>query len=159
MSGDTLTRLNEFILNATAPYRKGAEVTRTKVGSVDVWEINGYPQAPSRGELVDVHFLQIGFTEYVADKDTFLELLKTAVRDGCGEFDPITPELLASGPSYITLGRVFGSQDIALRYIALGEHYGLWRAITPARLHMSDEMADVAAGNGLVMPSPFKLDD
>lgn len=145
-------RLNEIIRNYTVAYRKDAEVIKEKdVGNVHVVEIMGYPQAPSHGELVDVHFIKIGFTEASADQDAFLDAFDEAVA-GTGEFGVVlTKDDFHGGPSYITVGGWLGSQDQALRLFALFAHYGLGDVITPATLHMTGEQADQAAGMGLVM--------
>lgn len=61
---------------------------------------------------------------------------------------------LSGGPSYIELGGVLGDQGIALRLIGLGELVGLWKAITPATLHLEGEAAAQLAGSGFVMAGP-----
>lgn len=148
-------RLNEVIRDYTVAYRKGAEVTEKTVGGLKVIEVFGYPQTPSRGDLVDVHFINVGFTEASVDEQAFLDALVQAL-SGSGEFQNMDRARLASGPSYIETGAWLGSQDQALRFIALGAHYGLWDVITPATLHITGEQADMLAGGGMVMNSGIK---
>lgn len=106
--------------------------------------------------LVDVHFMRIGFTDEAADKDRFVTLLAAAL-NGPGEFLDIRPDRLAQGPGYIELGAWIGSQDLALRLMALGERHELWTVVTPEKLGITDpKVAAERAGLGLVMigPSP-----
>lgn len=147
--GHGLETLNAFIANATLAFRKGEAYEEKDVGGVKVITVNGYPEAPSRGALVDVHFLMIGFTEAAAiDKDEFVSMIKDAEH---GEFMDMSLDDLAQGPSYINTGAWLGSQDLALRFIALGSHYGLWDVVTPALLHITGAQADQMAGAGFVM--------
>jgi hypothetical protein len=60
---------------------------------------------------------------------------------------------LKAGPSYIELGAWLGDQHTALIVMALGEHHGLWKVITPATLKSEGEEADTLAGLGYVMIS------
>jgi hypothetical protein len=143
--------LCRFITDATIAYRKGAEVTTTHVGDLEVITVDGYPETPSRGQPIDVHFLNIGFTEAAAiDPAEFAKMIHEA-RDGV--YCELSIDDLAGGPSYITLGAWLGSQDLALRFIALGAHLGLWSAVTPAAVGIEGEAADRIAGNGFVMSS------
>jgi hypothetical protein len=148
-------RLNQVIRNYTIAYRKGEVVEEVDVGGIKVIHVTGYPETPSHGQLVDVHFLNIGFTEASADKDAFLDALKQALV-GHGEFCDVDQHRLSGGPSYIETGAWLGSQDQALRFIALGAHYGLWDVVTPALLHITGVDADRLAGNGMVMNSGVK---
>lgn len=143
--------LNEVIREATTCYRKDDEMVSIKnVGNVDVYTLTGYPTADAGGEqeLIDVHFLLVGFrTEKVPTAQRFLELIVAARQ---GEFSPMTVEELKGGPSYITLGGWLGSQDQALRFIALGKHLEMWDVITPATLGVTGAEADQMAGVGFV---------
>jgi hypothetical protein len=144
-----LTELAEFVNAATIEYRKGAEV-EAKGGAVHVYAM---PETPDRGKLIDVHFINVGFTELAADQDRFKRLLLAAL-NGHGEYTDITPERMAGGPSYIELGAWIGSQDLALRLLALGELCELWQVITPAKLGIEGPEADQLAGGGFVMAGP-----
>jgi hypothetical protein len=157
--GDTnpIDALNEILVRSTILYRKGAEVVERDAGGVHVVEVFGYPQTPSRGRLVDVHFLNVGFTEAACDRAAFRAAISAAL--GHGEFLDMDVATLQGGPSYRTLGVWLGSQEQALRYMALGAHYGLWGVITPATLHIEGEVADELAGSGFVMAGPYDPDD
>lgn len=147
--------LNERLNRETRVYRKGAEATVKQVGPITVYEVFGYPETPSAGQLVDVHFVTVGFTEAAADPDGFRDDLAAAC-DSPGEFQHLSMEQLQQGPSYITLGSWLGSQDQALRLLALGVHYRVWdHVVTPERLHMPEDKWDHFAGMGYVMPAPF----
>jgi hypothetical protein len=146
--------LGHFVLSATLAYRKGVEFSEREVGNVKVFEINGYPETPSHGALVDVHFLSIGFTEKASiTKAEFLSMVNKA-RDG--EFQDLSLEDFAGGPSYLTIGGWLGSQDLALRFMALGQFLGVWMVITPERLGVTGTQADALAGGGMVMTSGVK---
>ena len=144
-----LTELAEFVNAATIEHRKGAEV-EVKGGAVHVYAM---PETPERGKLIDVHFINVGFTELAADRDRFKRLLLAAL-NGRGEFADITVERMAASPSYIEIGGWIGSQDLALRLLALGELCELWQVITPAKLGIEGPEADQLAGGGFVMAGP-----
>ena len=134
------------IQRETIEYRKGAEV-EYKDGATHIYAM---PPTPDRARLVDVHFINVGFTEAAADKAGFETDLRAAA-ESSGEFADVSMDRLAQGPSYIELGGWIGSQDLALRLLALGEHYGVWRVVTPEKLGMTGASADRAAGAGFVM--------
>ena len=112
--------------------------------------VDGYPEAPLRGTLVDVHFIQVGFTERVAGV-TATEFYRLIEESADGEFGTVTMDRLRQGPSYIELGAWLGSQELALCFLALGEHLGCWTVVTPATLGITGEDADRMAGAGFVM--------
>jgi hypothetical protein len=115
-----------------------------------VVHITGHPEAPSRGELVDVHFIKIGFTEASAEEAAFLDALLKAVK-GQGAFCSMSLEQFAEGPSYIDVGGWLGDQEQALRLFGLIQHYGLGDVFTPATLGVEGDEADELAGRGMVM--------
>lgn len=146
--------LNEDIHRYTIGFRKEEEVVKTEqVGGINVITVNGYPRTPSRGDLVDVHFLNVGFTEAAANQEWLESSLYQAIAEGQGAFGvPLTRDDWAGGPSYITVGGWLGSQDSALRLFALIKHYGLGDLITPTELHITDPVvAAELAGRGMVM--------
>jgi len=157
--GTALSTLNERILRETVEYRKGEELVTRELpgGTVKVHELYAMPPSPERGELVDVHFVKVGFTEASTDREAFLADLKRATGPGEGEFQDMPPDALAGGPSYITIGGWPGSQDLALRLIALGVHHGVWDVITPAVLGITGQEADDLAGRGFVMCSGLRV--
>jgi len=65
------------------------------------------------------------------------------------------PELyrLAEGPSYVEMGVLLDSQELALLLIGLGALVGLWDAITPETLGVTGGSADELAGAGFVLCS------
>ena len=141
--------LARFVGDATVEYRKGAEVEQKDSAT----HIYAMPEVPSRGVLVDVHFISVGFTELAADREPFVRLLVAAL-NAPGEFGDISPERFCNGPSYIEIGAWIGSQDLALRLMALGELFKIWDVITPAGLGMTGPEANQMAGMGLVMVGP-----
>lgn len=148
-----IEQLAHDVSRCTLAYRKEVEVVKVEeVGPIRVVHINDYPEVPaSYGDLVDVHFLKIGFTEAAADQEWFESSLYQAIADH-GVFADISREDWRGGPSYISVGGWIGSQDLALRLFALIKHYGLGDLITPAELHVTDpETADALAGRGMVM--------
>jgi hypothetical protein len=150
-----IRELNEFISRTTIAYRKGAEVTVEDRDGITVVHVVGYPETPSRGVLVDVHFLNIGFTEAIAGTTAreFLDLVTVAEH---GEFADMPLDTIKGGPSYISYGGWLGSQDQALRFLALGEYYRLWKVITPGVMHIEGAQADSLAGSGFVMNGGLK---
>lgn len=147
--------LNAVISQQTVAYRKGAEVTKREVGDIQVVEVVGYPETPSHGELVDVHFINIGFTEEAADKQALVDALKQALT-GVGEFGvTIDADRMRGGPSYIETGGWLGSQDQALRLYGLMQHHGLGTVVIPESMGVIGEAADALAGRGMVFIAGF----
>lgn len=152
----TLSDLNNYIRATTVEYRKGAEVIEHEPeNGVQVTEIFNMPPTPDRGVLVDCWFINVGFTERATDKDEFIRLLRAAL--GPGEFETITAETIIGGPSYITLGAWLGSQDQALRMLALGKFYDLWNIITPTSLFGPAQDAGQATKFDLMVGGGFIL--
>ncbi len=144
--------LNEIITEQTLPFRKGEEVKVEEKDGITVVTMDGFPPSPSHGKLIDVHFIQVGFTEAAADKDVFIKATRLALQPGQGAFQDLTTKDLAGGPSYITLGGWLGDQTQALLFMALCAFHGLGNIITPANLGITDEKeVAMLAGSGLLM--------
>jgi hypothetical protein len=149
--------LAQLLVHETIVYRKGAEITEREVGGVKVIEVFGYPETPSRGELVDVHFVNVGFTERAADPAGFRSVVEAACAEVGYNGVTITATDLAEGPSYITLGGWLGSQELALRFLALAYHYGCTSVVvTPEVMGATGAQADELAGAGYVMLGGWK---
>ena len=131
------------------------EVSESTAGGVHVVEVNTYPTAPDNSVRADVHFMLVGLTEGAPDKDEFIDAVRASF--GTGEFgQEFNAEVLASGPSYITLGAILGSQDLALRFIGLCELLEVSKAITPALLGVEGDAANEMAGAGFIMLGPYQ---
>lgn len=144
--------LNEVITEQTLPFRKGEEVRVEEKDGITVVTIDGFPPSPSHGKLIDLCFIQVGFSEAAADKEAFVKATKNALLPGAGEFSDMDAKTLADGPSYITLGGWLGDQTQALLFMALCEFHGLGKVLTPAALGITDqEQALELAGRGMVM--------
>lgn len=142
----------EAVLATTAEYRKGEEVVQHPPDrGVAVTEIFAMPHVDQAEHpvLVDVHFMVIGIDPEKVDDLNLSDRMLAWCR---GHVD-----LVASGPSYITLGAEVGSQDLAFRIMALGEHLGFWDVITPEKLGITDPIdAREFAGRGMVMTSGWR---
>lgn len=147
--------LAEVVEAQTTPHRKGEIVEIKDEPGLQVVNITNFPPVPQRGTLVDMHFIQVGFTEAAADCEGFVEALRAALTVP-GEFCEIDEHILRSGPSYITLGGWLGDQTLALRFMALCEFHELGQVITPKTMGMDNEMADLMAGRGMIF-CPAKL--
>lgn len=143
----------EAVLACTHEYRKGEERTERVVtaGSqtIKVVDIYAMPHVDEAEEpvKVDMHFIVVGVDPQKCEDLGMGDRLLRWCRDYPA------PAELAGGPSYIHLGARLGSQDLALRVMALGQHFGFWDVITPATLHIEGPDADDLAGKGLVMIS------
>lgn len=103
---------------------------------------------------IDVHMFQVQFKPD-ARKGDFLAYLREQFENG-GMFNNISPARMAQGPSYIEIGGWVGAQQEALILMALGEHHGLWKVITPKAIGVEDEeIANQLAGQGFVMIDGF----
>lgn len=138
--------IQDAIEYATTEYRKGDVVREEQAGEnvrvVHVYAMPHEDEAPDGLELVDVHFITVGVDKHKAEE----------VRETVLEFVDGYPRM-EGGPSYIETGAVLGSQDLALRLIALGKVLGLWDVITPKVFGFEGAQADEMAGRGLVMSS------
>jgi hypothetical protein len=148
---DPIARLNDIVARSTVMLRKGEPVTESVsengVKVTHIWLMAHGDEAPPMMPRVDVHFMTVGIIPEGDElKDEFVSALS-----GYPALDR-----LAGGPSYIELGGELGDQGSALRMIALGSHYGLWQAITPALLGLTGPEADQMAGMGLVMMSGYQ---
>jgi hypothetical protein len=146
-----LTELIDYVQRATVVYRKGDVVKEQ--GTVTV--VDAFPAKPADADVVDCHFVTMGFTE-AADTLTASEFRDAVVANPQGEFTNLTEADFATGPSYIAIGGWVGDQTLALRFMALGVHHGLWDIITPKRLGIDGPLADQMAGDGYVMTTGIK---
>lgn len=143
-------RLNEIIVGTTEEYRKGAERVDEELPGVRVTHVFAMPHvddAPIHEwdlDMVDVHFIVVAVD---------LDAAKPLKDELVGILNDWPEGRIKGGPSFIEIGGVLGSQDLALRLIALGQSLELWTAITPEKLGMEGAVADRAAGAGYVMCS------
>jgi hypothetical protein len=152
---DAIGELVRQVMASTEHYRVHEEEVRVTAGPhVVVVDIDDHPQAPERGVFVDVHAFKVGFTEAAADRDGFVAAMNTALAQAQGEFCAIDKERWSAGPSYIEIGGWVGSQEVALRLIALGAHHGLWSASIPESIGIDDQAADALFGRGFCFAAP-----
>jgi hypothetical protein len=147
---DVLDALNA----STAEFRKGAEVVEeAPKGGVQVTHVYGMPHyhdAPAGMILHDLVFIKVGVDPDAAER------VRDVLEDWLRAYPE--PERIAGGPSYIELGAQLGSQDYALRLMALGAQLDLWKLITPGTFGFNNdaEEARMMAGRGMVMISGWK---
>ena len=98
--------------------------------------------------LVDCHFVVIAvdIPKAEAHRDAFVDELKAYPE----------PERLAEGCSYLQLGAVVGSHDVALRVLAVGKALGLWEVVTPAKMGFEGRQADQLAERGMIFNDQFR---
>lgn len=142
--------LAKIVREHTVVYRKGDIVKTNVVNGMRVVSIDAFPEAPYHGTLVDLHFVEVGFTEASADKQGFLDALTAAIPTD-GEFTNLSLRDFEGGPSYITIGGWIGDQTLALQFMALCQFNEIGEVITPATLGIEGEQADLLAGRGMVM--------
>lgn len=142
--------LGDVVRQQAVAYRKGEIVKTEERDGMRVVTIDAFPEAPYHGILVDMHFIEVGFTEAAADKEGFLQALKAACADH-GEFGDISLARFAQGPSYIEIGGWIGDQTLALLFMALCKFHEIGVVITPASLGIFGEAAGDLAGRGAVM--------
>lgn len=137
--------LTGFAEQQTTCYRLGERVE----SHGNVTEIFGYERAPDdwreRKDFVDLIFIAI---QVKPEADMAARLIEAI---GDGMINPDNDTTMQTGPSYIHLGGLFDSQEIALRFMALGHVLKLWRVVCARELGFSDE-AEVKrlAGMGLL---------
>lgn len=140
--------LARYVTDATEVYRKG-DIVKEAAGVVT---IDAFPQQQPDTEAVDCHFVTVGFTDK-AGNVTPAEFYQKIAHQQDGAFTSLSLDDFAKGPSYITIGAWIGDQTLAFRFMALGQHLGLWRVVTPATLGFAGPDADRLAGQGFVMTS------
>src|SRR3989344_4002115 len=146
--------LHDIIQDSTRVFRKGEEVEKRRVGSVDVVEIFGYDhtnQAPLGDNFEKVDMI---FVDVVVDRSRATQY-REALVEQLRNYPQ--PERLAGGPSYIELAPNLGmEQEGALRFMALGKTLGMWDIMSAKTLGMNDEEARQMAGQGFLMISGYK---
>jgi hypothetical protein len=148
-------RLSEIIMEVSHQFRKGAEVTNEdRPGGIQVTHVYMMPhtdQAPSSLAMVDVWFINVGVDRALAEARR---------EEIVGILNQWPDQSLKSGLSYITIGGVLGSQDLALMLLAIGKVLGFWNIVTPAiaGLKYGDPKADEMAGVGFIMASGYKTE-
>jgi hypothetical protein len=150
----SLTALVYYVRRSTVVYRKG-EVIKEQDGAVT---IDDFPAQPDTRQVVDCHFVTVGFTEY-APTWTHRQFYDTIAANPVGQWATIPAERFEGGPSYIEIGGWIGDQTLALQFMALGELHGLWQVMTPAVIGATGQMADELAGRGMIMINGFKEPD
>lgn len=158
-----VSRLHEILNDSTMQLRKGdvfegtpelveqAERGDPELKGGGVLEVYAMPhenEARNEIEKVDVEFITIGVDKAKAEqhRGELISLLS----------DYPEPDVLAGGPSYITVGAAIGDQGAAFQLFALGKVLGLWDIITPSRLGLSGEQARQAAGAGYIMITGYR---
>ena len=116
---------------------------------------------PPADQAISTHFLRVLYSPN-ASKEAFLTWLRHMVQPGSGVFRDVSAERLTEGPSYIELGAWVGDQTDALMVMALGQHHGLWKVITPQVIRdmdpngkFADMDDDQLAGVGFVLIEGF----
>lgn len=145
-----INRLHEIVGDATKSYRKGKAIAEREEGGIKVTEVYLMPPVEyDSPELrtIDVHFMEVGVNKKKAEKHR--AELQAILEDW--------PEVggLQKGPSYIEVGGIVDSQQVALQLFALGEALGFWKVLTPQRIGFTGAEADELAGLGFVMISGF----
>jgi hypothetical protein len=133
---DALNAIHE----ATQVFRKGGEVTRKKVGNIEVVEVFGYPEtkeATKELELHDLYFVDVG-----VDKPKAAEL-GGAIREWLDQDDE-RAALMANGPSYIHMGE-WMEQETALRLFAIGASLGWWKIMNASFIGLDPGMGGLYA--------------
>lgn len=162
MSADTgvatpIVRILDYVNAATQVYRKGEMVEYATIGSLSVVTINNFPALPAGlRTTVDCHFVEVGFTEALADLD-HQEFYDAVMAAQVGVFSAMDAEQWAKGPSYIQIGGWIGDQTDAFKFMACVQAHGLGEVITPKRLHITDEAtANSMAGLGYILLSGIR---
>ena len=136
-------RIKALVLSTTTVYRKDAKiyingkpVTELPEHPQGVVEIFDYPEVGSAtAPFVDMHFVYVSVQETDGLKDAFVDALD----------DGTFPEYgtnVSNGLSYIQIGAELFSQELALRFMALGIHLGLWELGKPSTLFGIDQAAE-----------------
>jgi hypothetical protein len=109
-----LKRFYEILAETTILLHKGPELVKSLGNYTDDFS------------LVDCHFFVVCVDKRLSEayRALFLEFLDAYPK----------PERLNSGPSYIEVASVLGSEETALQFFALGQALGLWQVITPVTM-------------------------
>lgn len=105
------------------------------------------PDNQTENDAIDTHFLKV----YMVNSPNVSDF-KDLISNYTGEFTTIDP-FDGNEHSYIQLGAYLGSQDLALRFMALGQYLDLWEILTPERMFGSSLIQttiDILAEQGLV---------
>lgn len=156
-----LDRLYKILGECTALLRKGEEIEGTPElveqikrgdkelkggGVVEIYAMPHESEARPDVEKVDMEFVVIGVNRAKAEEH------KAELVSILNEMDP---QMMADGPSYITMGGVIGDQGAAFQLFALGHVLKLWKVITPASFGFSGPEARQLAGTGMILMSGY----
>ena len=103
--------------------------------------------APPAQSAQDIMFLGV---DIVGEPDP--ELLKSLLQEHAGEFAEVSI-LDGEEHGYIELGGWLGSQELALRLMALGSALGLWQLLTPRTVlgeYVDEETVRMLADKGMI---------
>ena len=159
-------RIIELTQTHTTVYRKGAvfyhngqeidpprtdEEAQALLRKGGVTEVFNYPAKPENGDVIDMVFIYVGceITETTAQE----------LRDAIGGYVfPDSGADLRHGLSYIHLGAELGSQENALRFMALGAALGMWGIMTLKSMYPDAPEQTVVdmAGRGYLYTSPMQ---
>ena len=113
-------------------------------------------QTPPEGvEIVDC-YMQVPINKRKAEE--YREELVRLLKEWPDETWGVKVPPLEEGPSYIHVGGVIGSQQLAFLLFAVGKILGFWDVITPKTLGIEGEKASSLAGSGMVMISGYTPD-
>lgn len=148
-----MRQFTRLITSLVTPYLKkgGKEVEVKRRGDIDIVEIFAFPQEaeiPAGQIKVDLVFFAaaIDMAEVELHKEDLLAMIH--------ELEDLMEEKgmpMRYGQSYIHLGGVIGSQQVALLTMALCKALNLWGLVTPYSMGEYDqERAKHAAGMGFI---------
>jgi hypothetical protein len=107
---------------------------------------------PDGVEIVDC-YMPVPIKKQKAEehREELVRLLKDWPDEAWGAEVPA----LEDGPSYIQVGGVIGSQQLAFLLFAVGKVLGFWDIITPKTMGIEGEEAASLVGSGMVMISGY----
>jgi hypothetical protein len=148
-----MPKLYELLAATTVQLRKGPAVSSQSVGPLLVFTIDDMPPTENAEDNPDIDIIDCFFLNIGVHKPSAAEHREQFIKI-CDTFDD--PDVLAGGPSYITLGGIIGDQGAAFEFFALGKHYGLWHIVTPDTFGLKGVEAHEAAGGGFIMITGYK---
>lgn len=148
-----MDRLYEIITETAHLYRKGEAATvheKNGIQIVDLYMMPHIDEASPELEIVDMWFVNVGVRKELAQqhRDELVLILQPWQAD------------LEKGLSYIHIGGLLGSQDMALLLMAIGKVLGFWSIITPeflaSAVGVSQTELNELAGRGFIMCDGFR---
>ena len=145
-----ISQLYKILTECCTSFRFGERVEKRVEGRliqvIDIYDMDHVSEAPPELVQVDMIFLSVGVDKAKAEQH------RAEFTHMC---NALPYEIMKDGPSYISLGGILGSQDMAIQLMAMGYVLDMWKIVTPKSLGVEGDQVKTLAGSGLLLITPY----